>query len=108
MHGFVQINLPVHQAAGYQEFLNRIDALLLHNQLIVNNFEHFNDAVGVDNAFGHTGEKTIAAQIVETVDIELARDQLRQIFLRINASEYFNCGIEFTTHLLVQFLHENQ
>ncbi len=33
--GFVQIDLPVHQAAGGEEVLNRIDAFGLYYQVVI-------------------------------------------------------------------------
>ena len=53
--GFVQIDLPVHQAAGSEEVLNRIDAFGLYYQVVILYIQHLDNAGGANVAFGHSG-----------------------------------------------------
>lgn len=49
--GFVQIYLPVHQAAGGQKVFNAINALFLYNDMIIKHIQHLDDAIGADIPF---------------------------------------------------------
>ena len=40
-YSFVQIHLPVHEAARYYKLLNTVNAFLLHHQLIIDNIEQY-------------------------------------------------------------------
>ena len=51
--GFVQIDLPVHQAAGGAEVLNRIDAFGLYYQVVILYIQHLDNAGGA-NAVSYT------------------------------------------------------
>lgn len=75
---FVQIDLPVHQAAGSEEVLNRIDAFGLYYQVVILYIQHLDNAGGANVAFGHSGIEAVAAQVVQAVHIQLPAYQLVQ------------------------------
>ena len=77
----MQIDLPVHQAAGHQEVFDGVNAFGFYYQVIVFYIKHFDDAGGPDIAFGYTGIETVTPQIVQTIHIQLTADQLVQEFL---------------------------
>ena len=101
----MQINLPVHQAAGYEEFFNGINTLSFHHQLIVMHVEHFDDTCRANNSLAYTAVETIAAQVVEPVHIQLTRNELMQEMLVIIVGEYFQCEGEFSIIFIVHPLH---
>ena len=70
-HGLVHVDLPVHEASCYQEFLNAVDALCIDHELIVFHVEHGEQAFGIDTAFGDSRIEGVAAQVVQAVHVEL-------------------------------------
>jgi hypothetical protein len=42
---FVQIHLPIHQAAGHQEFFNAVDAFFFYHQFAIVYRQHLDDAI---------------------------------------------------------------
>ena len=79
----MQIDLPVHQSPGHQEFFNRVDAFLLYHQFVVYDCEHFDDAFAADFTFRNAAVKTVPSEVVHAVHVELRRDQLVQKFLGV-------------------------
>ncbi len=104
-NGFVKVDLPVHQAARDDEFLDRIDAFLVHHQFIVLHIEHADDAVGAHDALANTGKETVAAQIVKAVHVELAAHQLMEEMLGIAVVEDADGSSQAAPELLVETLH---
>ena len=74
----VQIDLPIHESTSGQEILDGVDAFCLDYQTVVADVEHFDDTGGADVAFGDTCEEGVAAQIVQTVHVQLAGDELME------------------------------
>src|SRR5690606_12433527 len=60
-HGFMQVYLPIHQPPCDKKLLDRIDAFLLHNQLIVDYIKHLYDAIETNHTLGNTCEKAVSA-----------------------------------------------
>src|SRR5205085_10838471 len=77
---FVKIYLPVHQPSGSEKIFDAVNSFFLYNKLIAMNVKHGNDPVNANGTFHHTGEKTIAFQVIEPVDIELAGHELMKEF----------------------------
>src|SRR5262245_7320084 len=80
-NGFMQINLPVHEAATYQEFFNGINGLFLDYQVAVFYGQHLDDAVVTNDSFRNASKKTIAIEIIHAIDVQLTRDELVKKFL---------------------------
>ncbi len=51
--------------------------------------KHRNDPVYTDGAFHHTGKKTVAFEVVQPVNIQLAAYELMKKFAMIAVSENF-------------------
>ena len=90
-HRLVQVHLPVHEPPRDQEVFHGIDAFRLdHDAAVRSPFrrmhpERFDDALHADLAFDHACVERIAAQVIETVHVELAGDELVEegTFVRI-------------------------
>ena len=106
--GLVQIHLPVHQATGGEEVLNGIDTLRLHHQVVILHIEHLDDASRANVTLSHSRIETIAAQVVETVHIELTAHKLMQEALLILILVYAYGKIETSTQLMIHPLHQHQ
>ncbi|MNI60252.1 hypothetical protein D3C73_1154480 [compost metagenome] len=63
----MQVNLPVHQPAGNQEFFDRVNTFFFNYQVIIVNVKHFNNAVEADYPFAYTGKEAVAVQIIHPV-----------------------------------------
>ena len=60
------------------------------------------DTVGADDALAHASEVAVAAEVVEPVHIELARDELVEEMLGVLVSEDGDGGVELAVQLLVE------
>ena len=105
-HGPVQIHLPVHQAPRHDELLDGINGLLFDAELTVDDVEHLDDAFAADFPFGHPAVKTVTRQVVQTIHVELAADQLMQERLGVVVVEDFNGKVQGAAHLVVQASHD--
>ena len=106
--GFVQIDLPVHQPAGGEEVLDGVDAFCLHYQVVVFHVEHLDDAGGADVPFDYARVVAVAAQVVQTVHVQLPADQLMQEAFRVFVLEDADGEGQLSVHLLVDALHQQQ
>lgn len=86
----VHIDLPVHEAATDDKFLDTVDTFLVDYELVIVNVEHRDYAVGADNAFADTGEEAVASEIVEAVHVELRGDKLVEEVFVVLIGEYGN------------------
>ena len=106
--GLVQIDLPVHEAAGGEEVLDGVDSLGLYHEVVVLDTEHLDDACRADVAFGDTGVEAVATQVVETVHIELAAHELvQEAFLILVLIDAYG-KVEAATELIIDLLHEHK
>src|SRR5690606_30073059 len=103
--GLVQIDLPVHQPSGVEEVFNTVNAFLFHYQLVFVHGEHQDNAVNTDVAFLHAGEKTIAVEVVQPVDVQLAGHQLIEELARIAVAKYSQGKVKRAVKLRVQSRH---
>ena len=101
-NGFVHIHLPIHEAARDDELFDAVDAFFVDDELVVFDVEHIDDTVGADDALAHASEVAVAAEVVEPVHIELARDELVEEMLGVLVSEDGNGGVELAVQLLVE------
>ena len=104
----MQIDLPVHQAAGGEEVLNRIDAFGLYYQVVILYIQHLDNAGGANVAFGHSGIEAVAAQVVQAVHIQLPAYQLVQEALGVFILENLNGECQLSVHFLVDTFHQHQ
>ncbi len=79
----MQIDLPVHQSAGDEELLDGVDAFGFKDKFIVNYVHHFYQSGGGYVSLGHAAEERVSAEVVHTVHVELAGDELVQEPARI-------------------------
>src|SRR5690606_25110576 len=100
--------LPIHQPPRDEKLLDRIDALLLHDKLIVDHIKHFYDAIETDHTLGNTGKKAISAQVIHPVDIKLTGYQLVEKSPRIAVIENLDRQIEASHRCLIQFIHHER
>ena len=97
----MQIDLPIHKAAGHQELFYREHPLIFHHKGVVFYVKHGNQSMHIDIAFGGTGIKSVALEVVETVQIELAGHQLTHECPWVLMGKNSNGQIQCTVHFLV-------
>ena len=107
-HSPVQIHLPVHQAPRHDELFNRINGLFFDAELPVDDVEHLDDALAADFSFGHPAVKAVARQVIQTIHVELAADQLVQERLGMMVVENLNRQVQGASHLVVQASHDER
>ena len=105
---FMKICLPVHQPPCHQKLFNRVDRFFFHHQFAIANGEHFNNAVVTDNAFTYAGKKTIPAQVVHAVYIELPAYELVEEFFRMVAGKNIDGYLQLTLTFGVLMMHYPQ
>src|SRR5690606_28808173 len=105
--GFMQIDLPVHQSARAQEVFDAVDSLFVYHEFIFVNVEHGNDAINADTAFLDTCEERVAVQVIETVHVELTRNQRMKELARIAVSKHLERHVKGAAELTIQLLHES-
>ena len=105
---FVEIDLPVHQPPGDEEFFNGINALFLHHQFPIVYGEHFDDAVIPDDPLVDPGEKTVPVEVVHAVHVQLAGDELVEEFFWVFVFENTDGEGELPAKFLVQPFHEKE
>lgn len=103
-HRLVQVYLPVHESSAEQKLLDAVDGLFFYHQFAFLYGEHFQDAVVSDYSFCNAREEAVAIQVVHSVYIQLARNQLMQESLRVFVGEdIYGClqrALEMAVHLL--------
>ena len=104
--GLVEVDLPIHEAARDDEFLDAVDALLVDDKFVVGDIEHVDDAVGADDALADAGEEAVAGEVVEAVDIELRRDELMEEMFVVGVVEDGDSGVELMAVVVVDALHK--
>ena len=88
--GFVQINLPIHQAPRGEEVLDGVDAFGLDHQMVIAYIKHLDDTRRADITLNHPRVVAVAPQVVKAVHIELTADQLVEETLRVLILEDLN------------------
>ena len=106
--GLVKVNLPIHQTAGGEVVLERVDTFLLYDEAVVNHVEHLDDACRSDVALGNSCEERVASQVVETVHIELAGDELMQESLGVVVLEDSDGHSQPVVQVVIDALHHHQ
>ena len=104
----MQIDLPVHQSAGGEVVLQRIDTLLIDHEFIIHHIEHLDDACRTDITLSDARIERVAPQVVETVHIQLAGDELVEEVLRIVALEDRDGQIQLSVQVAVDLFHHHQ
>jgi len=102
--GLVHIDLPVHEPSRDDEFLDAVDALLVDDELVVVDVEHRDDAVSADDAFADACEEAVTSEVVETIHVELAGDELVEEMLVVGVAEDVDSEVELSVG--VHALHE--
>ena len=102
----VQIHLPIHQAPRHDELLDGINGLLFDAELPVDDVEHLDDPFAADLALSHPAVKAVARQIIQSIHVQLAADQLVQEWLGVVVVEDFECQVKCTSHFVVQTPHD--
>ena len=101
----MQVYLPVHQTARSKIVLDRIDTVRFYDKRIVHNIQHLDDSCRPDVPFCHAREKTVTSQIVKSVHIELAGDELMEERLGVVVLEDADGEVQCPVHLLVDTVH---
>src|SRR5580692_6212453 len=104
----MEIDLPVHEPARYQEFFDRIDRFFFHHEIAFINRQHFQDTVITDDSLRDPGEKTIAGEVVHSVHIQLTGYQRVKIRLWVFVHKDPDRRLQPATELLVESLHNGQ
>src|SRR5690606_20874543 len=104
--GFMQVHLPVHQAAGAEEVFDAVDALFIDHEFVVVDIEHGNDAVNADTALLDAGEEGVAVKVIEAIHIELTGHQSVKKLSRIAVSEDLQGQVECAVKAFVQLQHK--
>ena len=107
-HGLVHIHLPIHDAACHDETLHGIDALGFNGQVVVDHFHHLQQTLCVHTALGHTGEETVALQIIDSVDIQLAGNEFGKKAFFIFSFEHLDGHVKSPVMDFVELLHHHQ
>jgi hypothetical protein len=105
-HGLVQVDLPVHQPPGHEEFFDRINPFFLHHQLALVHGQHLDDAVVADHAFVDAGEVAVAVEVVHPVHVELAGDELMEEFFGVLVFKNIDCQREGAAEFFVELFHK--
>lgn len=72
----MQIDLPVHQSSCDEELLDGVYSFGFEDEVIVNYVHHFYQSGGSYISLGHAAEERVSAEVVHTVHVELAGDEL--------------------------------
>ena len=76
--------------------------------MIVFYIQHLDDTCRADVALCHSRIETVTSQVIQTIHVQLAADELVQKLLRIFIFEYLYGQIQLPFHLVVHTLHQHQ
>ena len=104
----VEIDLPIHESARSEVVLDGIDAFGVHHKAVVNDVEHLDDARRPDVAFGHACVERVTAQVIEAVNIELARNELVEEAFVVFVLENQDGQCKPAVHVLIDAVHHHE
>lgn len=86
--------------------LNAIDTLFYDYKLVIMDIHHGDNSLYANGAFADPGKKTIAGKVIQSIYIQLARNQLMKEFLAVGVLKYLKGGGQPSSKFLVQLPHE--